>query len=370
METNHLPSDMILDVIAQASEAVFITDPDGVLLYVNKAFEKLTGFSREEALGRNASLLKSGVHPKEYYKEMWDALKAGKPWNGRFYNRRKDGTIYLDAQRNCPIMDASGKIKYFLALRHDISREVDLEKALLQSQKMEALGRFAGAIAHDFNNILTVVSGFGSLLAEEPAVPPDLRPGAKEIVNTSARGKELIGQLLAFSRHQPLERAEADLNAIIIGITSMLQSLLQKKVTLKLDLAPDLCTAYCNRGQIEQVIVNLAINARDAMPDGGTLTITTSNSKAEDKCHAAPCNGANSGKCLELSVADTGTGIPPEVLPKIFEPLYTTKEPGKGSGLGLATVYSIVTQHGGKVDVKTQLNKGTTFTICLPPMKC
>lgn len=357
--------ELIAEAVSQLDYTVFLTNAEGRIVYTNAAFERLTGYALAEVLGKNANVLKSGQHSAAFYAEMWRTIKAGSTWFGRFINKRKDGTVYTEGTIISPIRGPEGDFRWFLALRHDITREVELEAALSQLQKMEALGRLAGSIAHDFNNILTVITGYAALFAEEEALPKELRAGAAEMLKTSARGKELIGQLLAFSRNQSLELAPLDMNAVISGMAAMLQTLLEKNIRLRTDLAPGLCRVMGNRGQLEQVIMNLAVNARDAMPSGGTFTVRTAfAAEGGGPAPAEPGCGF-----LKLSFEDTGTGIPPEVLPNIFEPFFTTKPPGKGTGLGLATVYSIVRGHGGSIEAASEPGKGTRFEILLPSQR-
>ena len=240
-----------------------------------------------------------------------------------------------------------------------------VEKQLSDAQKMESLGRFAGAIAHDFNNILTIFSGFGQLMAEDDSVSDNLRKGVVEMLKSARRGKDLIAQLLAFSRNRSFEMSYVDINGTIADMTGMMETLLEKKIKLKVELEPGLCPVYGNRNQIEQVVMNLAVNAKDAMPGGGVFAVRTGRAGNEANGLGLMQTDPDCG-LLRLSFEDTGVGIPPEVMGSIFEPFFTTKEPGKGTGLGLSTVYGIVRQHNGTVKVFSAPGKGARFDIYLP----
>jgi signal transduction histidine kinase len=239
-----------------------------------------------------------------------------------------------------------------------------LEEQLRQAQKLEDIGRLAGGIAHDFNNVLTVILGKAGLIAEDERLPEDLRVAANEIVHSGERAATLTRQLLAFSRRQPINKRDVDLNTVIGGLSRMLGSLLGATMTIETSLAPEPARVRADAGMMDQVILNLAINARDAMPRGGRLSIETS--IVDVGVPAAVRVGRPAGRYVCLKVADTGSGISPEHLPHIFEPFFTTKDVGKGTGLGLATIYGIVQHHHGWISVESDLDRGTTFTVHLP----
>jgi len=256
-----------------------------------------------------------------------------------------------------------------IGTRFQLKQAEDARKAaqeqLFQSQKMESLGQTAGAIAHDFNNILTGAKGFASLALE--SLPPE-DPAAKYIQQAADgidRGTALTQQLLAFSRNQAAEMSELDLNAVIKGMDAMLNMVFQHRIKLKLNLAPRLPVIRGNKSQLEQILMNLAVNARDAMNKSGEFTITTlANASASERSCSADYQVAD--PAVRLSVSDTGTGIPESVIHRIFEPFFTTKPEGKGTGMGLATVYAMVKLHKGGISVTSTPGKGTTFDICLP----
>ncbi|OGR62789.1 MAG: hypothetical protein A2X31_06670 [Elusimicrobia bacterium GWB2_63_22] len=361
METTPEECSVVLESLEQTCETFFITDARGTIVYVNPAFEKLSGYSKQEALGKNASLLKSGEQSAEFYGEMWATLKAGKRWAGRLVNRRKDGTTYIDEQRICPIKDASGAIKYYLALRHDITRERELEDQLNQSQKMESLGLLAGQISHDFNNLLTIIIGSMELVSE------DLKPGtvghklASEILRSSKESANLIKQLMVFARRQDATPALVSLNEPLKELKVLLDKLLGHNVKAAYSFDENLSKVRIEPEQFKQSVMNLAINAKDAMNGSGSVLLKTYNAGPEGLPAGVP---ARAYAVFELS--DTGPGIPKEILQKIFEPFFTTKPKGKGTGLGLSSVYGIVAQNGGYVLAANKPGGGAAFTIYFP----
>ncbi len=347
----------------QAAEVMVITDTAGLILYVNPAFERVTGYTAAEVIGQNPRVLKSGLQDDAYYRTLWETITRGETWEGRFVNKKKDGTHFTEDATISPVRDDAGTIISFVAVKRDITHVLDLEAQFLQAQKMEVVGRLAGGIAHDFNNILTGILGFTDLalcaVPDNAALCDDLQ----EVQRLGLRAADLTRQLLAFSRRQALVMGAVDLNTLVDTTTKMLRRLLGEDITLRVTLGHDLPTVKADAGQLEQVILNLALNARDAMPHGGTLSITTVNDmRVSVERHAPP------EACVTLTVTDTGVGMSEEVLAHIFEPFFTTKANGKGTGLGLATVYGIIKQHGGSVAVASVPEQGTTFTLCLPPM--
>jgi signal transduction histidine kinase len=241
---------------------------------------------------------------------------------------------------------------------------IESQNQLRQAQKLEAVGRLAGGVAHDFNNLLTAIVGFADLLLDDLAGDDPHRPDVQQIRDAGARAVDLTRQLLAFSRQQVLHQSVVDLGAVVEDITRLLQRVIGGHIVLKTLTAPDLWRVKCDRGQIDQIVLNLAVNARDAMRRGGTFTIETGNVVLADD--TALALGLSPGEYVRLRATDTGEGIPPEVLPHVFEPFFTTKAPGRGTGLGLSTVYGIVQQSGGAITVESQVGRGSTFTIHLP----
>jgi PAS domain S-box-containing protein len=352
--------------VEQAAETVVITDAKGAILYANPAFEKTSGYSRKEALGENPRILKSGKHNAEFYQQMWATLSSGKVWNGRIANKRKDGSLYEEDACISPVLDTKGEIINFVAVKRDVTREVQLEQQFLQAQKMEAIGLLAGGVAHDFNNILSVILLNAAMLREDACATPASAEGINEIVLAAERGANLTRQMLAFSRHQMMQLRVLDLNDVVVGIIKMLQRLMGEDIALQTHLSSSDVLIWGDSGMIEQILLNLAVNARDAMPDGGQLFIELGNVLVDES--TAGYHKEKSGEYVRLTVRDTGCGIAPEHLSHIFEPFYTTKVAGKGTGLGLATLHGIVEQHHGWVEIKSEIEKGTTFDIYLPSL--
>jgi PAS domain S-box-containing protein len=350
--------------IEQTSESVVMTDVQGNITYVNPAFERVTGYSREEVIGGNPRILKSGDHEAAFYEAMWATLAGGATWHGELVNLTRDGRRILEDASISPVRDEAGIVTGYVAVKRDITAQRELEDRLLHSQRLEAVGQLAGGVAHDFNNLLAVMSGYGELVAAgmEPGTPA--RADMDEVLRAVERATALVRQLLAFSRRQVLTPRVVDPSVVIAGILPMLSRLLGEHITIATLHDPKAGNVLVDPGQLEQVIVNLAVNARDAMPDGGRLTIATSRVGAS----RIPGEGgaATAGECTRISVSDNGTGIDPATLQHIFEPFFTTKEAGKGSGLGLATVYGIVDQSGGTITVASTPDEGTTFIVDLP----
>ena len=350
----------------QAGEGIIITDPQGTIQYVNPAFERITGYARQEALGKSVGILRSERPDQDdLFESMWRRLSQGESWSGRMINRRKDGALYEEEASWSPVRDASGRVDYYVSIRRDTSNERNLEEQLRQSQKMEAVGRLAGGVAHDFNNLLTAISGYAEMLRLKVAPDHPVRSDVNEILKAAERASALTRQLLAFSRKQVLQPRQLDLNAIVQDMEKMLRRLIGEDIELASHLAPELGRVRADRNQIEQVLANLAVNARDAMSRGGKLAIETANVKITDE-YMHQHVGVAPGDYVLLMVSDNGCGMDAETRSRIFEPFFTTKETGKGTGLGLSTVYGIVRQSEGVIHVYSEVGYGTTFKIYLP----
>jgi len=348
------------------ANAIVITDRDGVIEWINPAFTTVTGFSEAEAIGKNPrDLVRSGAHDPPFYDEMWKTLVSGMVWEGELTNRRKDGTLYVEHQTITPVRNHDGVVTNYIGVKRDMTEQKRLQEQLVQSQKLEIIGRLAGGVAHDFNNLLTVINGTAELaLGDLPAGDP-MRIEFQHIQQAGERASHLTRQLLAFSRKQVLAPQAIDLGVHVEHTAKMLQRLIGEDIKLRVESQPGLDTVFVDPGQMEQILLNLAVNARDAMPRGGTLTIATRNAWLDAE-FASRHPGITPGPHVALEVRDTGIGMTPEVQARIFEPFFTTKEPGKGTGLGLATVYGVVQQSGGSILVETAPGRGTRFTILLP----
>jgi signal transduction histidine kinase/ActR/RegA family two-component response regulator len=286
-------------------------------------------------------------------------------WSGRIVDRHKDKTrLDLDTTI-APIRDPVGTVQSYVAVQHDVTQQVAMEAHLRQSQKMESVGQFAGGIAHDFNNLLTVIQGNATLLLMGNLTPDQRAELTQQILQSSERASSLTRQLLLFSREQVMRTVTLDLNEVVRSTSKMLARILGEDVALHTELAPTVLPLSADAGMLEQVLLNLALNARDAMPGGGRLTIATGASVVDEE-EARQNPEAAAGPTAWLEVADIGQGISAEVMPRIFEPFFTTKEIGKGTGLGLPTVHGIVKQHGGWITVKSQIGVGTAFRVFLP----
>ena len=351
--------------VEQSADAVIIMDRSGVMEYVNPAFEALTGYSRQEAVGQARGILKSEEPGGQLYEEMWDTVLSGNVFRGIVMERKKNGESLVLEKILTPLPGENGEITHFISTGRDITERRRLESDLLQAQKMDAIGRLAGGVAHDFNNLLLVISAYAELMLDSLAESDPLRRNVGEIMTASRRAADLTRQLLAFGRKQVQLLQVLDLNTVIGEIAGMLPRLIGEDIELAFIPGKDLGKVKADPIQIEQIVMNLAANARDAMPGGGALTIETATVRVDESYvqrHAI----VPPGDYVLLTVTDSGQGIAAEHLPHIFEPFYTTKEAGKGTGLGLATVYGIVKQNAGFVWVYSEVGLGTTFKVYLP----
>jgi PAS domain S-box-containing protein len=335
------------------------------VLYASPAYEKI--WRRERAAlyaspdGWQDSILEQD---RSHADAARRARETGAEATDTYRISRPNGEVRWIRERAFGSRDESGAVIHIVGTAEDMTESRSLEEQLRQAQKLEAIGQLAGGVAHDFNNILTIIEGFASLVAMESGLSSDGREAVHEISNAAARAAKLTRQLLAFGRKQVMQPEAVDLNETVRALSSLLQRVLGEEVQLVLDLRSGPCTAHVDASMLDQVIMNLVINARDAMPRGGELRIATFASTVErgagDKGELQP------GAYVGFSVTDSGTGIAPEDLPRIFEPFFTTKGPGKGTGLGLATVYGIVSQHRGAVFVQSAPGQGSRFDIWLP----
>lgn len=349
-----------------AANAILITNRDGAIEWVNRAFTAETGYTLDEAIGRNPrELMKSGVHDAAFYAHMWKTLTAGDVWIGELTNRRKDGTLNSEEQTITPVRIDGDEITHFIGVKRDLTEQKRLQEQFVQAQKMEIVGRLAGGVAHDFNNLLTVINGRSDLAMESLAADDPMRAEFAEIQEAGERAARLTRQLLTFSRKQIIHPTILDVGTEVANAAQMIRRLIGEDITLIIRAsggAPHDCV-LADRGHFEQVLLNLAVNARDAMPDGGSLTIQLDAVDAETMDLEL---GLSPGAHVRLTVTDTGIGMTDDVRRRIFEPFFTTKAPGKGTGLGLATVQAIVAQHHGAITVTSAPGRGTAFHVFLP----
>jgi two-component system, cell cycle sensor histidine kinase and response regulator CckA len=351
-------------VMEAAANAILITDSAGAIVWVNRAFAELTGYSREEVIGKNPRILKSFEHDHIFYEQLWSTIQSGKVWRGEIRNRKKDGSLYTEEMTITPVL-SGGRISYYIDIKQDITEKKKLEAQYRQAQKMEAVGRLAGGIAHDFNNILGVILGFSELsLAKLEAGHPVAKHLAQIKVATE-RAARLTKQLLAFSRQQVSYPRVVDLNPVVEQLGDMLQRVVGDDIAIRLKLSRPLGNLRADVGQLEQVLMNLIVNARDAISDTGEITIETRDVEL-DHSYQRQHEPVVPGNYVMLSVSDSGCGMTEETKSRIFEPFFTTKEPGKGTGLGLSTVYGIVKQNAGYIWVYSEPQKGTTFKLYFP----
>ncbi len=362
---NRVERERLMQAIEQAAETVVITDIDGNIEYVNPAFEKITGFSKELAIGQNPRILNSDTHDDSFFKELWETITAGKNWSGQIVNTKKDGSLFTEEATISPVRNQSGEIINYVAVKRDITTEVKLEEQLRQAQKMEAIGQLAGGVAHDFNNLLQVINGYTELALEGIDSSHSAFQFITEVANAGERARTLVSQLLSFSRRQIINPTDLDLNHITENLLSMIRRVIGEHIVCDFVSGHELGTIHADSGQVEQVLINLCVNSRDALPDGGRITIETGNVFIDSE-YANVHPWAKPGRYVLLSVSDNGLGIEKNKLNHIFDPFFTTKSVGKGTGLGLSTVYGIIKQHNGDIQVYSEIGKGTVFKIYLP----
>jgi two-component system, cell cycle sensor histidine kinase and response regulator CckA len=354
----------LMDVVETSPLPIVVLGPDMIVQLWNGAAERLFGWTAGEVLGRPYPLRpadQAGPDPATMYRKAM----AGEQVSGIELRRlAKDGRLLHLQFWDAPLRNANGEIVAAIGISADVSERIALEEQLRQAHKLEAIGRLAGGIAHDFNNVLTVIGGHAMLAAETVPDGTPLQDDLREISRAVERATELTRQLLAFSRRQVLQPTILDPGDVLMELRRMLQRLIGADIDLQTVVPDGLWQVRADRAQVEQVLLNLTVNSRDAMPDGGTLCIELANVVVAEDADSYP--GAAAGEYVELIVRDSGCGIAEEHLPHIFEPFFTTKELGKGTGLGLATVHGVIAQSGGHLYVHSQLGAGTTFRIILP----
>jgi two-component system cell cycle sensor histidine kinase/response regulator CckA len=353
----------LVTAVEHAAESMIVTDPQGIIEYVNPAFEKITGYSRNEVIGRHIELVDSGQHSKTFFSSILDSLQRGKVWQGRMVNKRSDHSLYETEATVSPIKNKAGEITNYVSVQRDVSHEVRLETQLRQAQKMEAIGTLAGGIAHDFNNLLMGIQGNISLSLLDVDSDSPLAKNLKKIEQYVQNGVDLTKQLLGFARGGKYEISLLNLNKLLKE-QNLMFSRTNKDIVFENGSNPDLWSVEADRGQIEQVLMNLYLNAIQAMPGGGTLTTRTEN-VIIDKDQFSPYF-VKAGRYIRIIIEDTGVGIDEKIQQRIFDPFFTTKEMGRGTGLGLASVYGIVKNHEGFINVYSKRGQGARFEINLP----
>ncbi len=354
--------------IHQASEAVLITDQEGKVEYVNPAFGQITGYPPDEIIGEVPSILKGKPTEESFYRSLWKTLRQGGIWRGHLTDRGKSGGTIQWTATVSPLRDPAGQVTGYAAILRDVTMEEQLKASLVQSQKMESIGTLASGIAHDFNNILSAIIGNAEMGLYSP-LPPDhvVRQHLEQILQAGERASGLVRQILTFSRRREPEMTLVSLTAVIKEALRLLRASIPTTIDIQMRLPDHSSLLIADIGQIHQIIMNLCTNAAQAMKSsGGVLTICLDESKSWPAHYQDTEHGRRTGPCLHLSVTDTGSGIPKEIQEKIFEPYFTTKPLGKGTGLGLAVVHGIVSSLNGVVFVESEEAKGSTFHIYLP----
>jgi PAS domain S-box-containing protein len=353
----------------QSPALVIITDLEGNIEYVNPKFREITGYSAEEVIGKNPRILKSGRIPDSVYKTLWKTITSGQEWQGEFLNRKKNGDLYWESAYICPIKNESGEISHYLGLKEDVTEQKRLHEQLMQAQKMESIGSLAGGIAHDFNNILTVIKGYSDVIIRRIDKTHPLYKDISLIRSAGEKAENLTRQILAFSRKQIYQPQIIDINQVIVDMEKMMRRMIGEDINIEMSLESDLPRIKADPSQIEQIFVNLLINARDAIHqnpannDNKLIMIETGQTFL-DREYVRRNIGSQYGLHVYFSVGDTGIGMSEDTKLKIFDPFFTTKD--RGTGLGLATIYGIVKQNSGHIFVYSEMGKGSRFKIYWP----
>jgi PAS domain S-box-containing protein len=364
--------DIFFAAVETTRMPMIVTDPhqpDNPIIFVNRAFERMTSYTRQELIGTNCRFLQGPETDRETVAEIRAAIAEHREFSTEIINYRKDGSSFWNALFVSPVFNRSGDLVYFFGSQLDVSRRRDAEESLHQAQKMESLGQLTGGIAHDFNNLLQVISGHNEVmlaLIDHPTIDAGrLRRAGEAVRDASERAAKLTHQLLAFSRKQRLEGRLLNLNGLVQNMSEMAERTLGEHVEMRLVPAEDLWNTRIDPTQAEVALLNILINARDAMPGGGRVTVKTENLLIEDE-DSALFKTVGPGAYVVVSVTDTGAGMPPEILGRVMEPFFTTKGEGKGTGLGLAMVYGFAKQSGGSVKIYSEVGHGTTVRMLFP----
>ena len=354
----------LMAAIEQVGEGIFVTDAQGTIQFVNPAFKRMTGYSGEEAVGRNLRILKSGEQDELFYRNLWETISGGTTWSGRIVNKRKDGALYTEETTISPVRDALGQIVNYVGVGRDITDHLRLAAQFQHAQKMEAVGLLAGGVAHDYNNMLTVILGYAELAQRKVDPAQSLYGDLEEIIKAGKRSTGITRQLLTFARKQTITPVVLDLNKAVTNMLNMLRRLIGEGIDLVWLPGKELALVKMDPVQVDQMLANLCLNARDAIADVGKITIETGN-VVFDEAYCADHVGFVAGEYVLLAVSDNGCGMDKETLDQIFEPFFTSKAVGQGTGLGLSMVYGIVKQNHGFINVYSEPGTGTTFRIYL-----
>lgn len=356
---------LISAALNSTTNAVSIMDRSGIVEWINPAHAALTGYTALETIGKPMGLTGFFEHGPTFHDELWLSILAGKTWQGELQDRHKTGSLFTKELTVTPLIDGGGNVTHAIVVQQDITQRKLLEEQFRQSQKMQAFGDLAGGIAHDFNNILGTILLQADVMEMGLNLSGEARDGLQQIRKDALRGAELTRHLLVFGRKQIPEFRDLDLNVVVTNLVKMVGRLVGDGVKLRTSLAPCPLITRADSGMLDQVVMNLVGNALDAMPGGGEIFVQTTKIRLTPE-QAGMIPDSRPGLYVVLRFGDTGCGIPPEILGRIYEPFFTTKDIGKGTGLGLATVYGIVNQHKGLLHVESKVGSGTTFEILLP----
>jgi len=356
--------------IEQSVESIVITDTSGNIQYINPAFEILSGYTRDEVLGQNCRIFKSNKHDMEFYKKMWNTISEGNVWKGLILNKKKDGTFYDIKTTISPVKDIAGNIINYVAVMYDITGELKMEKQLRQAQKMEAIGTLASGIAHDFNNVLAIIIGYAEMALYKPKSITSKKYYLEQILNSAHKAKDLIVQILSFSRSREEDVRPVKVSSIIRESLKLLKPTLQENIKIRKNLEAKSDIVISDPTQINQIIMNLCSNSIYAMSESGGVLEIDLTDVTLDSYDVSSYTDLPSGPYVKLTVSDTGHGMTPEIVERIFEPFYTTKEKGEGTGLGLSIVHGIVKNLRGVITVYSEPWVGTTFEILIPRVEC
>lgn len=352
----------LMSAISHTSDSIVITDHEGTIQYVNPAFERTTGFTAEEALGKNHGLIKSGKHDKAFYHNQLQTLQAGHTWRGRMTNKRKDGSLFVDDSTLSPVHNAEGQLVNIVVVTRDITADVRMEERLRQSQKMEALATLAGGIAHDFNNILSSVLGFAELVKLDVEGDEEAVSNVDQILSAGLRARELVRHIVTFSRMADVQKQPMEIVSLVKETLKFLRASVPSYIEIRHFFDGAVGPIMADPFQVHQVLMNLFTNAAHAMDTkGGILEVRLKSVdiKTLDK-------ELRPGRYLQLIVSDTGCGIPKDVIDHIFEPFFSTKPRGEGTGMGLAAVYGIIKDMNGTISVQSEPGKGSIIEVMLP----
>lgn len=359
---------LLATAIEQAAESVIISARPGTIQYVNPAFEQLSGFTRKEIVGKNFRILKSDRHDESFYKEMWDVISSGEIWSGHITNRMKDNTLCEFETKISPVRDSSGEVVNFVSVSRDVTQEVALQAQLQQTQKMQAIGTLAGGIAHDFNNILAAVIGYTEIAIADVEKGGLLHDNLKEVLKAGERAKDLVNQILTFSRQSEQDLKPIKVELIVKEVLKLIRASLPATIAIDQDLKSN-AAVLGDYTKIHQVLMNLCTNAAHAMrKKGGVLSVSLADVEL-DADYAAKHFDIKPGLYLKLSVRDTGQGISSDLLGQIFDPFFTTKQQGEGTGMGLSVAHGIVKSHGGTISVYSEPGEGSIFNVYLPAIE-